>query len=216
MLPKGCDSRAFVGPTDGPPSGPTGSRLSIEPARHRVRTMRLHQPDHALAMRRSRRSPTTSRCCSSSTTTRPSTGSTCAQRTRSSPRSRPSGIAGNSPAARGPRPGVTGSGAGDGFQANRSRPGPLACAQRATPGRPGPHRRDLHQRQARRTTRRTPTTRSRLKDLHPQVLTIARQARPRPLPLAQEIGHQLGRALSLVEQQVSAVLNYDGASIRHP
>jgi hypothetical protein len=214
MLPKGCDSRAFVGPTDGPPSGPTGSRLSIEPARHRVRTMRLHQPDHALAMRRSRRSPTTSRCCSSSTTTRPSTGSTCAQRTRSSPRSRPSGIAGNSPAARGP--GSRAAGLAMAFKPIEAAQDRWRALQRATPGRPGPHRRDLHQRQARRTTRRTPTTRSRLKDLHPQVLTIARQARTRPLPLAQEIGHQLGRALSLVEQQVSAVLNYDGASIRHP
>ena len=72
-----------------------------------------------------------------------------------------------------PRTGLTSRRAGDGVQAHRGRPGPLARGQRTTPGRARPRRRHVRQRQARRTTRRTPPTRSRLKDLHPQVLTIA-------------------------------------------
>ena len=44
--------------------------------------------------------------------------------------------------------------AGDGVQAHRGRPGPLASGQRTPPGRPRPRRRDVRQRQARRTTRR--------------------------------------------------------------
>ena len=75
-----------------------------------------------------------------------------------------------------PRAGVTRRGAGDGVQAHRGRPGPLARGQRPAPGRARPGRRHVRGRQARRTTRRTPPTRSRLNDLHPQVLTIARVA----------------------------------------
>ena len=72
-----------------------------------------------------------------------------------------------------PWPGLAGSGAGDGVQADRGRPGPLARGQRPASGRARPCRRDVRQRQARRTTRRDISPRSRLKDLHPQVLTIA-------------------------------------------
>ena len=78
-----------------------------------------------------------------------------------------------------PRPGLTRRRAGDGVQADRGRPGPLARGQRPAPCRPRPRRRDVRERQTRRTTRRDTSTRSRLKDLHPQVLTIAPQ---RPYP----------------------------------
>ena len=60
-------------------------------------------------------------------------------------------------------PGLTGGRAGDGVQAHRGRPGPLARGQRPPPGRARPRRRDVRQRQARRTTRRHTSTRSRLK-----------------------------------------------------
>ncbi len=76
----------------------------------------------------------------------------------------------------GPR--VQGRRAGDGVQADRVRPAPLAHGQRTPPGRARPRRGDLHRRQARRTTqgrgRRGGPAESRLKDLDPQVLTITR------------------------------------------
>ena len=79
--------------------------------------------------------------------------------------------------------GLEGRRAGDGVQAHRGRPGPLARRQRTPPRRPRPRRRPLRGRQARRTTRRAPRRDdhqdSRLKDLHPQVLTIARGPRGR-------------------------------------
>ena len=62
-----------------------------------------------------------------------------------------------------PRARVTRGRAGHGVQADRGRPGPLARGQRPAPGRARPRRRGVRQRQARRTTRRTPPTRSRLK-----------------------------------------------------
>jgi hypothetical protein len=43
---------------------------------------------------------------------------------------------------------------GDGLQTRRIRPGPLARGQRTPPGRPGPRRREVRERQTRRTTRR--------------------------------------------------------------
>ena len=43
---------------------------------------------------------------------------------------------------------------GDGLQTHRIRPAPLASRQRAPPGRPGPRRREVRERQTRRTTRR--------------------------------------------------------------
>jgi len=64
---------------------------------------------------------------------------------------------------------------GHGVQADRVSPGPLAHGQRTASRRPGPRRSDLHQRQDRRTTRRGRSSRSRLKDLDPQVLTIAQR-----------------------------------------
>jgi hypothetical protein len=72
-----------------------------------------------------------------------------------------------------PRAGLPGGGVGDGVQADRGRAGPLARGQRPPPGRPRPRWRHLRGRQTCRTTRRDTSTRSRLKDLHPQVLTIA-------------------------------------------
>ena len=60
-----------------------------------------------------------------------------------------------------------------GLQADRSRPVTLARRECPAPGRARPRRRHIRQRQTRRTTRRPPSNRSRLKDLHPQVLTIA-------------------------------------------
>jgi len=72
-----------------------------------------------------------------------------------------------------PRSRLTHGWAGHGVQAHPSSPGPLASSQRPTPRRTRPRRRALRERQARRTTRRKPPTQSRLKDLHPQVLTIA-------------------------------------------
>ena len=57
-----------------------------------------------------------------------------------------------------PGAGFTRRGAGDGVQAHRGRPGPLAGGERPAPGRARPCRRDIRQRQARRTTRRTPPT----------------------------------------------------------
>ena len=47
----------------------------------------------------------------------------------------------------------------DGVQADRVSPGPVADGQRTPPGRPGPRRRPLRQRQARRTTQRPRSTR---------------------------------------------------------
>ena len=88
-----------------------------------------------------------------------------------------------------PRAGLTSRRAGDGVQAHRGRPGPLARGQRPTPGRARPRRRHVRQRQARRTTRRTPPTRSRLKDLHPQVLTIAPAGSNRPGNWCREVDH---------------------------
>jgi transposase-like protein len=74
----------------------------------------------------------------------------------------------------GPR--LTGRRPGHGVQAHRVSARPLACRQRAAPRRTGPRRSHLHQRQTRRTTRRGGPTRSSLKDLDPQVLTITHRA----------------------------------------
>ena len=62
---------------------------------------------------------------------------------------------------------------GHGIQAHRVSPGPLAHGQRAAFRRPGPRRSDLQERKTRRTTGREGPARSCLKDLDPQVLTIA-------------------------------------------
>ena len=70
-------------------------------------------------------------------------------------------------------PGLAGRRAGDGVQADRVSARPLARRQRTPPRRPGPCRSDLHQRQTHRTARRERRAGSRLKDLDPQVLTIA-------------------------------------------
>ncbi len=60
--------------------------------------------------------------------------------------------------------------AGYGVQAHRSRTGPLARGQQTAPHLvPLVRGRHVRGRQTRRTTRRQPPTRSRLKDLHPQV-----------------------------------------------
>jgi len=58
-------------------------------------------------------------------------------------------------------------------QAHRGRPSPLASSQRPTPRRPRPCRRRVRGRQTRRAPRANHPFRSRLKYLHPQVLTIA-------------------------------------------
>jgi putative transposase len=73
-------------------------------------------------------------------------------------------------------PGLEGRRLRHGVQADRGRPGPLARRQRTPPGRPRPRRRPLRTRQARRTRSPRRHRRSSLKDLHPQVLTIARRA----------------------------------------
>lgn len=67
------------------------------------------------------------------------------------------------PEARSPRVRFAGGWAGNGVQAHRGRPGLLAGGQRPASRRARPRRRHVRGRQARRTTRRTPTTRSRLK-----------------------------------------------------
>ena len=140
------------------------------PPRPRRRARRSRPPTGRSSPRPSRRSPTTSTSCSRSTTTPPSTGSTCAPRTRSSRPSPPSGTAPRSPAG----PGSRAAGLAMAFKL-------IEAAQDRWRAVNGPHLvalvragATLRQRQARRTTRRTPPTRSRLKDLHPQVLTIAR------------------------------------------
>jgi transposase-like protein len=71
-------------------------------------------------------------------------------------------------------PGSRAAGLAMAFKLNPVSPGPLAHGQRPPPRRPGTRRSHLHRRQACRTTRRPGTVRSRLKDLDPQVLTIAR------------------------------------------
>jgi len=70
-------------------------------------------------------------------------------------------------------PGLPGSGPGDGVQADRVSPGPLARRQSTPPHCPGPRRRDLYERQTHRAAQRGHPARSRLNDLDPQVLTIA-------------------------------------------
>ncbi|BCJ84975.1 hypothetical protein MTY81_63480 (plasmid) [Mycolicibacterium sp. TY81] len=80
---------------------------------------------------------------------------------------------------------------GHGLQADRRRASPLASRQRTAPGRSGPGRRDLPQRQTARATHRhhpvggLGTDRinwngGRLKQADPQVLTIPRLDRGRP------------------------------------
>ena len=104
---------------------------------------------HQSGPRRSRRSPTTSTLCWSSTTTRPSTGSICGprnpiestfatvrlrQRVTKEPGSRAAGIA-------------------MAFQAHRVRSNPVACGQRTPPSRPRPRLRNVQQRCPGRTRR---------------------------------------------------------------
>ena len=74
------------------------------------------------------------------------------------------------------RPGLPRRRTRDGVQAHRGRPVTLARRQRATPGRARPRRREVRERQARRTPRRHDHRGGRLKDLDPQVLTIARES----------------------------------------
>jgi transposase-like protein len=99
--------------------------------------------------RRSRRSPTTCRCCWPSTITRPSTGSTYGPPTRYvHVRHRAA------PAEAHPRTRLAGVRAGHGLQAQAGGPGPLARGEPTPPGRSRPRRRHLHRRRTRRTTRR--------------------------------------------------------------
>jgi len=62
-----------------------------------------------------------------------------------------------------PQPRLAGSGVGGGVQADAGRPGSLARGQRPASGCPRPRRRHLRQQQARRTTRRDTSPRSRLR-----------------------------------------------------
>ena len=106
---------------------------------------------------------------------------------------------------------IPGRRAGHGVQAHPGRAGPVASGQRTSPGRAGPRRRPVCQRQARRTTRRTPPTRSRLKDLHPQVLTIA------PIVDADALRH-LGDGSARIEDEANGlilVLLGEVAACRH-
>jgi Transposase, Mutator family len=118
------------------------------------------------------RSPTTRTSCWRSTTTGPSTGCTCAPPTRYRIDVRHGQAAHQG--HQGPR--VQGRRPGDGLQADRVRPAPLAHGQRAPPGRSRPRRGDLRQGQARRTTRRstgTGTRRSRcVKVSDPQAVQL--------------------------------------------
>ena len=98
---------------------------------------------------RSRRSPTTSTCCWSSTTTPPSTGSTCVPRTRSSRPSPPSAFGSGSPRAR-----IACGRRGNGVQAHRVRPATVACRQRAPPRRSRPGRSPVREGPPGRTSRR--------------------------------------------------------------
>ena len=68
---------------------------------------------------------------------------------------------------------------------------------------------DVRQRQARRTTRRTPPTRSRLKDLHPQVLTIA----PRTTGLTQRARSAADRSVRSVQSPGPHLRAYLGQGV---
>ena len=118
--------------------------------------------------RQQRRSPTTLTCSSRSTTTRPSIGSICGPRTRSFDlRDRP-------PAStRHQRPRIQGRRDSDGLHAHRVSTGSLA-RRHCTPSRATrASRSHLQERQTRRTKRPDrPRGGSRLKEPHPQVLTI--------------------------------------------
>ena len=114
-----------------PRSGTPRTRTTPAPRRRPSRS-----PTARSSARPSRRSPTTSRSCSPSTTTRPNTGCICAPRTRSSHlRDR----AAPQEDHQGTR--LEGGRTGDGLQADRGRPGPLARRERTPPRRPGPRRR---------------------------------------------------------------------------
>ena len=117
--------------------------------------------------KRRRRSPTTLMCSSCSMTTRPSTGSICGPRTRVD-------LCDRAPTpTRDQRPRIEGRRDRDGIQTHRGCTSPLAGGQRAPPRATGPSRSHLHQRQTRRTRHRNcPKGGSRLKEPHPQVLTI--------------------------------------------
>ena len=71
-------------------------------------------------------------------------------------------------------PGSSAAGLASGLQAHRSRAGSLACGERAAPRRFGPSGCPVCRRPAGRTPRRPVSTVSRVNDLDPQVLTIAR------------------------------------------
>ena len=77
------------------------------------------------------------------------------------------------------RPRLPGRRTRHGVQADRGRPVTLARRQRTPPGRARPRRRDLRERQTRRTPRRHDHRGGRLKDLDPQVLTIAHRSKER-------------------------------------
>jgi hypothetical protein len=100
--------------------------------------------------KRSRRPPTTSTCCSLSTTSPVSTGSTCAPPTRSSRPSQPSGL--RQRGHQGTR--LAGRRDRDGRSNSSSRHSTLACRQFRPPRRAGQSRREVRERRPRRTTRR--------------------------------------------------------------
>ncbi len=115
-----------------------------------------------------RRSPTTWRSCWHSTTTRATLGAPAHhQPDRVDLRD------GQAPDQDHQGPGLAGGRTGDGVQADRVSPRPLARRQRTPPRRARARRGNLHQRQTRRTARREHRAGSGLNDLDPQVLTIA-------------------------------------------
>lgn len=140
LLPIGCMARPR-----------SCSRRSTPPTAERPRSRRPRgsRSSSARIPRRPSRSPRTSTGCWRSSTSQPSTGSTCGPPMRSRRRSRPCGCASAPPRPRQPR-----RRRGDGLQAARRRPGPVASDQRPRTRRVGPRRRDIHRRQAARTPRR--------------------------------------------------------------
>ena len=85
-------------------------------------------------------------------------------------------------ATRHQRPRIQGSRNRDGIQTHRGCTSPLAGRERTAPCSTRPRRSHLHQRQTRRTRHRnSPKGGSRLKEPHPQVLTITHEFDTRPL-----------------------------------
>ncbi len=120
----------------------TTPRTATTPSRPARRSRR---PTARSGPRPSRRSPTTWTRCWRSTTSPPSTGCTCAPRTRVDLRHLPASHQGHQGRwQRGRR-------LGDGLQTRRVRTGPLASCRRAPPRRLRPRRRPLRTRPTRRT-----------------------------------------------------------------